>query len=269
MTSKSIYREFNPTYLYIKQHSITNKLYFGKTIRNPETYYGSGLHWVRHIKVHGRNYVTTLWYELFTDIVELQNFAISFSRDMNIVESKQWLNMKLENGLDGALSGIDHHFYGKVSPLLGTHYTPERLARMPDKSGIIPSIESRALMSIAHSGENHHFYGVKGEDNPNYGRKNTEEAKSNMRASARRGEDHEWFGKPGNNLGKKFSDEWCDNISKGKKGKKLTKEQCEALSKRLKGIPKGPQEIITCPNCGTSGGISNMKRYHFDNCKRK
>jgi len=30
--------------------------------------------------------------------------------------------------------------------------------------------------------------------------------------------------------------------------------------------PPGPQQIITCPHCMKSGGISNMKRYHFDNC---
>ena len=28
-----------------------------------------------------------------------------------------------------------------------------------------------------------------------------------------------------------------------------------------------PQAKITCPHCGKVGGNSNMKRYHFDNCK--
>lgn len=28
-----------------------------------------------------------------------------------------------------------------------------------------------------------------------------------------------------------------------------------------------PQPIITCPHCGKFGGISNMKRWHFNNCK--
>lgn len=28
-------------------------------------------------------------------------------------------------------------------------------------------------------------------------------------------------------------------------------------------------KIITCPYCNKSGGIANMKRYHFDNCKFK
>ena len=27
------------------------------------------------------------------------------------------------------------------------------------------------------------------------------------------------------------------------------------------------QEIVTCPHCGKSGGISGMKHYHFENCK--
>lgn len=38
-------RTFEPTYLYIKQHSITGKLYFGKTVKNPEKYNGSGSPW--------------------------------------------------------------------------------------------------------------------------------------------------------------------------------------------------------------------------------
>lgn len=27
------------------------------------------------------------------------------------------------------------------------------------------------------------------------------------------------------------------------------------------------QPVVTCPHCGKSGGIKNMTRYHFDNCK--
>jgi hypothetical protein len=30
--------------------------------------------------------------------------------------------------------------------------------------------------------------------------------------------------------------------------------------------PPGPQKLITCPHCKKTGGVSNMKRYHFDNC---
>jgi len=41
--------EFQPTYLYIKQHTKTGKLYFGKTGNDPEKYLGSGTRWKRHL----------------------------------------------------------------------------------------------------------------------------------------------------------------------------------------------------------------------------
>lgn len=50
------------------------------------------------------------------------------------------------------------------------------------------------------------------------------------------------------------------------------KEEAEKRKNKLKGPrgprknPPGPQKILTCPHCGKVGGVSNMKRYHFDNC---
>lgn len=104
MTSKPIYG-FKPTYLYIKQHSITGKLYFGKTVKDPEKYLGSGKHWIRHIKKHGIEHIETIWYCLFLDKESCTEFALNFSKQENIVESKDWLNLKPENGLDGGSDG--------------------------------------------------------------------------------------------------------------------------------------------------------------------
>ena len=64
MTSTSIYdciteqviANFKPTRLYIKRHSITGVLYLGKTVttgKKFESYYGGGIVWARHLKVHG------------------------------------------------------------------------------------------------------------------------------------------------------------------------------------------------------------------------
>lgn len=92
---------FIPTYLYIKQHSVTGKLYFGKTINNPEKYLGSGTVWKRHYKKHGKEHIVTLWFELFPNKINLIDFALEFSKSLNIVESSSWLNLKPENGLDG------------------------------------------------------------------------------------------------------------------------------------------------------------------------
>jgi hypothetical protein len=38
------------------------------------------------------------------------------------------------------------------------------------------------------------------------------------------------------------------------------------LAQRMIGVPR-PQETLICPHCNKAGGRSNMKRYHFENCK--
>ena len=95
----NIYSNFRPTYLYIKQHNVTGLKYFGKTIKkDPVRYKGSGYYWLNHLAVHG-NDVTTVWHQLFTDQESLVEYALSFSRDNNIVESAEWANLIPENGL--------------------------------------------------------------------------------------------------------------------------------------------------------------------------
>jgi len=99
---------FKPTWLYIKQHSVTRKLYFGKTACSYDemlAYRGSGTYWLRHIKKHGKEYVETLWFCLFYDKDECVDFALRFSKNNNIVESKDWANQMDENGLWGAPKG--------------------------------------------------------------------------------------------------------------------------------------------------------------------
>jgi hypothetical protein len=48
----------------------------------------------------------------------------------------------------------------------------------------------------------------------------------------------------------------------------LYERYSKSLSKGLKGV-KQTKTTVTCPRCGKSGSLSNMKRYHFDNCKFK
>ena len=103
MTSTSIYQPLKaPTYLYIKQHSITKLKYFGKTaLQNPYQYNGSGKYWTDHIKKHGMEHIKTLWVsEPYLD-TSIKEIARHFSIENNIIESKEWANLMLENGLDG------------------------------------------------------------------------------------------------------------------------------------------------------------------------
>ena len=92
-----------PVYLYVKQHSKTGLMYFGKTIRSDvETYLGSGIYWTNHIKKHGSGDVKTVWVsEAFTDVSELTDFAQLFSEHFDIVNSSLWGNLVIENGITG------------------------------------------------------------------------------------------------------------------------------------------------------------------------
>jgi hypothetical protein len=93
-------KQFKPTYLYIKTHNVTGLKYFGKTTSNRKRYRGSGHHWVRHIAKHGYD-VTTEIVGYFIDQDECMRFALEFSNRHNIVESPEWANERLENGVDG------------------------------------------------------------------------------------------------------------------------------------------------------------------------
>jgi hypothetical protein len=91
-------------YLYIKQHISTGLKYFGKTIKNPYTYKGSGRYWRSHLRKHGFDVETVQVWE-FDDSELCMQFALEFSRDNNIVLSSEWANLREENGSDGNLPG--------------------------------------------------------------------------------------------------------------------------------------------------------------------
>ena len=137
----NIYTEdFTPTFLYIKQHSVTGKLYFGKTVKDPEVYMGSGKHWTSHIKKHGREHIITLWYSLFLDRESCTQFALMFSEHQRIVESADWLNLMPENGLDGGCPGL----------ILSEEHKQKISAA---HKGKLFSEETRAKLSAAHKGK--------------------------------------------------------------------------------------------------------------------
>ncbi len=103
MISDTKRNKFKPTFLYIKRHSKTGKLYFGKTtlLDKVESYNGSGTYWTNHIKANGIEFVETIWYCLFTEIDDLVEFATRFSSMNCIVESSEWANQIPEDGLSG------------------------------------------------------------------------------------------------------------------------------------------------------------------------
>ena len=107
--SGATHMNFEPTWLYIKQHNDTGLKYFGKTVqKDPVNYKGSGIRWLRHLAKNGNN-VSTIWTQLFTDKESLVSFALKFSQENNIVEYAEWANLKPEDGLMGGDTGITAH----------------------------------------------------------------------------------------------------------------------------------------------------------------
>jgi hypothetical protein len=88
-------------YLYIKQHEVTKLRYLGYTTsKNPYKYKGSGKYWLKHLTKHGNKVITTILLatDNFQDIIDT---GLYFSTIFNVVQSKDWANLKLEAGDGG------------------------------------------------------------------------------------------------------------------------------------------------------------------------
>lgn len=142
-----IKENFKPTWLIIKQHNTTGLNYFCKTTRkNPIAYKGSGLYWIRHLAIHG-NDVTTVWSQLFTDIDLLVETAISFSLLHDIVNSNNWANLQIENGLNG----------NSVGTKLGPQTTNHKANLSAANKGKVRSNEFKKAASLRNKGNTFHL----------------------------------------------------------------------------------------------------------------
>jgi hypothetical protein len=88
--------------LYIKTHNKTGLKYLGFTKLNPFTYTGSGKYWSNHIRVHGNDVSTSILLQTQRKD-DIKSIGLYYSKLWNIVESKEWANLKLEDGYGGAV----------------------------------------------------------------------------------------------------------------------------------------------------------------------
>lgn len=235
MSSTNIYSNFKPTYLYIKQHSITGLLYFGKTtLKDPIKYKGSGTYWINHIKKYGTEHVKTLWIQLFDEKDSCVNYATNFSVRNNIVESKKWANQVIEDGLGNGTPGR-----------ICSKETREKIS----KSNTGKKYSNEINQKKALKGERNGMFNVRrfGADSPHYNKPHTEKAKLLISEAAKNR--------------KKICCPHCNKTVDIANGKKYHFDKC-------KSNPNSTTEIICCPYCDIkSSNKGNMNRYHFDNCK--
>jgi hypothetical protein len=142
---------FAPTALLVKTHNPTGIKYFCKTTRltRLNTYTGSGTLWKRLIDKHGKD-ISTGVVGIYYDEKRCNEAALQYSKEWDIVNSKEWANLIEENGMTGAGVGELNHMYGKPSPQLGV--------KRP-------------------------WVGKKGADNPMYGKPSAMRGKKNIGAS--------------------------------------------------------------------------------------
>ena len=175
--------------LYIATHNKTGLMYFGKTTRwftendLQLNYHGSGVYWLNHLKTHGDD-VTMRIYKI-CELQDVTNSAIDFSIQHNIVESKEWANLKIEDGLDGgSISGILH-------PCHGTNISEEHKQKISDANKDIPkSKEHRQKLSKSRKGKSHPedtkmkiSKSNSGEKNGFYGKSHSDETKLKISSS--------------------------------------------------------------------------------------
>lgn len=88
-------------YLYVKTHLVTGLKYLGQTrSKDPHKYPGSGKYWTAHLKKHGNQYTTEILKEC-SSTSELQTWGEYYSDLWNVVENKDWANLKPEMGEGG------------------------------------------------------------------------------------------------------------------------------------------------------------------------
>jgi hypothetical protein len=150
-SNNNVWDEKIVVFLYIKHHTITKLKYFGKCSGNdPWKYTGSGKYWLRHIKKYGKDHVETVKIWSFNCLYDANKFALKFSKDNDIVNSKEWANLIEENALDGWPAGQTH------------------------------SAETKIKISRAKSGSKHSEERRKNQSNRQRGNKHSEERRKNQ-----------------------------------------------------------------------------------------
>lgn len=253
-----------PIYIYVKK-TPDNYFYLGKTIHDPFKYRGSGLIWKRHLKKHGydsNDIETFILHETF-DKNEIKELGIYYSNLFDIVNKKNWSNLRIEDGNGGDASMCPNY---KKPPIIkgDKHWTKsieaKKMLSEKIKGDKNPTRRMEVREKIRQKALNRKFSPKTiekfkqriGEKNGFFNKKHNEETKKVMKEKANGRYSLNWFiHRYGEKEGQiKYELHKIENLKKLEKGKLV------------------PRKEYKCPVCGLVGKGGNMKRYHFENCNK-
>jgi len=252
------------TYIYVKE-SPYGLFYLGKTELDPYIYLGSGKIWIRHIKKHKLtvNQIKTHILHKTTDKNDLETMGIYYSDLFNIVESKNWANLRKETGDGGDTSkfinwkdlkfikGDDHwtrnltkEQHKRLSEKMIGENNPAKRQEVKEK------IREKAIGRKPSTETIEKFKQRIGEKNGFYGKNHSNDTLKTMKEKAKGRWTLQWF-----------IDKYGDT-----EGVIKYNQNCERLKKPIS--KKMVRNEYKCPHCELIGKGPNMIRYHFDNCKK-
>jgi len=176
------------TTIFVATHNTTNLKYLAKTTKHhtheelEKKYHGSGIRWKNHLNKHGDDVSIEIIGTFETSEVKKYAIAISFAYD--VVNSDEWANLMIEDGLSGG-----NAFVGKTKNEMN-----EIKQKMSDSHlGVSRTEQTKINISNAQKGENGYWYGKKqsveriekisGANNFMYGKHHTNEAKEKVSKS--------------------------------------------------------------------------------------
>jgi hypothetical protein len=204
--------------------------------------YNRNIHWKRTVAKAGGFSV-----RMVVDNVD-EDFA--FLVEMERIDQLRRLGLKLCNMTDGGegTAGL------LVSKETKRKQTEKRKGHLHPQYGKSKSAETKAKLSIANTGKTLSAESKAKIGDAIRGRKESLETKRKKSVAL------------SGRVGIKPSKETRLKMSEASKGKPKSDEMRRRLSESRKGVK---QRIVKCPFCKQQGSISNMKRWHFENCKHK
>lgn len=134
----------NQIHLLLKTHK-TGLKYLCITTKDPYSYKGSGTAWKKYIKLHGKKTKDIKTEILYTEDMTdgkssetFREFCIETSKALNIVEDKNFANIKIEDGINGAYG---HSLEKRIAKRIEKLYEYDNVIEFKEKEWIKKTTE--------------------------------------------------------------------------------------------------------------------------------